>query len=218
VNEQRQVAVFNLTSYLDPDGKADDKTIQSKLASVTDIIFKTLKDMDPTFSDATQPHYQFHQGANLLVVTGDEQDITVAGQVINALNPPPPSWSGPTYGATPTPIAGFPPGYQTQVVPGVPQVIPNLPGTINVGPGGQHAVDLPMSAMNLQQLQAVMNAFRQSQAQSPLTPEQIKQFQQHLDELSQMMQNFDRQMQGPSNNNPVIIQDVPGTGGSSGSP
>ena len=84
----RQSQVFNLTDYLNPDGKADDKTIHEKLASLTDIIYKTLKDLDPAFSDAVQPHYQFHEGANLLVVIGTPEDLTVANQVVNALQPP----------------------------------------------------------------------------------------------------------------------------------
>ncbi len=89
--QSREVAVFNLTNYLNPDGKAEDKAIQEKLASVTDIIFKTLTDLDPAFSDATQPHYQFHRGANLLVVTGSHQAMQVAGQVVQALTMPTPS-------------------------------------------------------------------------------------------------------------------------------
>jgi len=84
----RELAVFNLTNYLNPDGKADDKAIQERIASISDIIFKTLSDLDPSFGDATQPHYQFHKGANLLVVTGTNEDIHVATQVINALIKP----------------------------------------------------------------------------------------------------------------------------------
>ncbi len=95
-SHDREVAVFNLTNYLNPDGKAEDKAIQDKLASVTDIIFKTLRDLDPTFSDSTQPHYQFHKGANLLVVTGSHQAMQVAGQVVSALTQPEagsPAWA-----------------------------------------------------------------------------------------------------------------------------
>jgi hypothetical protein len=84
----RQTQVFNLTDYLNPDGKADDKAVEEKLSSLTDIIFKTLKDLDPAFSDAIQPHYQFHKGANLLVVIGTPEALSVANQVVNALQPP----------------------------------------------------------------------------------------------------------------------------------
>ncbi len=87
---ERGIAVYNLNSYFNTaDGKADDKTIQDKLAAVSDIIFKTLKDLDPTFGDATQPHYQFHKGAYLLVVTGTPQELDVANKVIGALTQTP---------------------------------------------------------------------------------------------------------------------------------
>jgi len=83
----RQTQVFNLTDYLNPDGKADDKTIQDKISSLTDIIYKTLHDVHPMNTDAVQPHYQFHKGANLLVVIGTPEALTIANQVVNALQP-----------------------------------------------------------------------------------------------------------------------------------
>jgi len=87
-NTSRETQVFNLTDYLNPDGKADDKTIEEKLSSLTDIIYKTLHDVHPQSTDAIQPHFQFHKGSNLLVAIGTPEALTITNQVVNALQLP----------------------------------------------------------------------------------------------------------------------------------
>jgi len=84
----RQTQVFNLTNYLNPDGKADDKSVHEKLSSLIDVIQKTLSDLDHNTPPNLQPNFQFHEGANLLVVIGPTDAIDVANQVVNALQPP----------------------------------------------------------------------------------------------------------------------------------
>lgn len=79
------VAVFNLSGYLNPNGDTDDKTIKDKLDSVIDIIQKTLHDLEPNAPAGELPQFQFHQGASLLVVTGGNPALNVANRVVNAL-------------------------------------------------------------------------------------------------------------------------------------
>ncbi|HTB63094.1 MAG TPA: hypothetical protein VK737_05855 [Opitutales bacterium] len=82
--EERQVEIYNLSTYLNPNGNADKKTIDDKLATVTDTIRQTVYDLDKAaMGDMT---FQFHEGTNLLVVTGTNRAVNVADKVVNALN------------------------------------------------------------------------------------------------------------------------------------
>ncbi|HVY68618.1 MAG TPA: hypothetical protein VHH73_01745 [Verrucomicrobiae bacterium] len=86
--QQRQVAVFNLTPYLNPDGKAIEKVVEAKLEMLRGIISRTLEDLNPYGPTDQNVGFQFHSGANLLVVTGSDPTIAVVRQVVAALTQP----------------------------------------------------------------------------------------------------------------------------------
>jgi hypothetical protein len=81
----RDVEVFNLTVYVNPNGNLDSKTVHEKFESVVEIILETLHDLDPNASNNAAPRFQFHEGANLLVATGSREALQVTTKVVTAL-------------------------------------------------------------------------------------------------------------------------------------
>jgi len=162
--QQRQVAVFNLSAYLNPNGDADDKSIRTKLDSLTQIILHTLEDVNPIDPGGKRLSFQFHAGANLLVVTGTEQAIKVAGQVVNALNPQRPL---PMYANVANAWANGDPAATLQ-----------------------WAQSLPESSLNDAQMQAIMNALKRAGEQNSQTSEQAKQAQQRAAEIQKLVQEW----------------------------
>ena len=86
---ERSVQVYNLGNYLNPNGDATDKAISEKLGLLREIIEEALDNLAPSAPRSMRvqfhPQFQFHRGANLLVVTGTNQALEVASKVINAL-------------------------------------------------------------------------------------------------------------------------------------
>ena len=91
-----QVEVFNFTSYFDRfrrsesarltnSGPLDEGAVrqleQITIDKTKDIIRETVQ----SFGGNSKMNFQFHQGANLLVVTGPTDEIDVAKKVINAM-------------------------------------------------------------------------------------------------------------------------------------
>jgi hypothetical protein len=190
----RQSQVFNLTDYLNPDGKADDKTIHEKLASLTDIIYKTLKDLDPAFSDAVQPHYQFHEGANLLVVIGTPEDLTVANQVVNALTEQP--------SQEPQPVAASP------MAPDDKDDQYKLARAIAAGkaPAGFENVDKNTAKQFADTLVYYRAALSQLSAEKYITTSKIQGIQQHVDGLQKLLaensEKFGEELKKSQSKNP----------------
>jgi hypothetical protein len=86
---KREVEVFNLSGYLTSGithaGKQanDEAAIDQGLKTVQDIIKQTLAAV--YYQEGTRLDYQFHAGANLLIVIGPRDEIEVARKVIEAL-------------------------------------------------------------------------------------------------------------------------------------
>jgi len=79
----RMVEVFNLSPYLERLHK-NDSDVATHLNQIEGIIGETLKGLDQGDS-AHSPTYQFHSGANLLVVIGTKEEIDVTRKVVRAL-------------------------------------------------------------------------------------------------------------------------------------
>jgi hypothetical protein len=83
------VAVFNLSGYLslcvNLSGIADPKAVNEKMTQLIDIINTTLYSLVPNLPSNAKPQFEFHEGADLLVVTGTNQALDVATKVVNAL-------------------------------------------------------------------------------------------------------------------------------------
>lgn len=83
---QVQVEVFNFSSYFDyhRESGTDDAKLQAfkqqTIEKTKDIIRETLADFG-----AVTMKFQFHPGANLLVVTGSQDEINIARKIINAM-------------------------------------------------------------------------------------------------------------------------------------
>ncbi len=86
----RQLAVFNLSTYLNAPASPDEANksgpdrVNDRLKSLEAIIMSTIQDLG---SDKSAPKvgFQFHGGANLLVVTGNSLALDVSDKVIRAL-------------------------------------------------------------------------------------------------------------------------------------
>jgi hypothetical protein len=78
---RRTVEVFNLGPYLQRKGAARDNSIKE----IEQIILATLRQMKGDDSADDAPSYQFHSGANLLIVIGQPEALEVARKVLSAL-------------------------------------------------------------------------------------------------------------------------------------
>ena len=78
---RRTVEVFNLGPYLQRKGAARDSSINE----IEQIILATLRQIKGDDSADEAPSYQFHSGANLLIVIGQPEALEVARKVLNAL-------------------------------------------------------------------------------------------------------------------------------------
>jgi len=184
--------VFNLTSYLNPDGKADDKSIHEKLDHLTDIIFKTLTDLDPGFSDATQPHYQFHQGANLLVVISQERYLEVVSQIVDALTEPPnpyPFPSGDTVKSVAAQWSNTDPAAALAWVQSLP-----APAQAD---GSRRKADLA----TMENLFAKLRNLQDGTPGKPLSPQEIQDFEKQMEEMQKMVSEFQKLL--PKENPPA---------------
>jgi hypothetical protein len=165
----RQVAVFNLSSYLNPDGKADEKAVSAKLETLTQIILRTMRDATLT-GGKDDPTFQFHAGANLLVVTGNDVAIDIATKVVNALTRPTSSTAK---------QGGF-----------IPEGAPNPdPAQWMYTPGAtgpRKAQDLA----TLNQLEQALNTLqKQALQQNNLTSDNAKALEQRMDEVKKLLQD-----------------------------
>ncbi len=89
----RQVEVFNLTEYLERSGKQSEAEVGKSLHEIEGIILETIRGLEGD-RPSQQPRFAFHAGANLLVVIGSSQEISVAQKVVNAIQPSPASYLG----------------------------------------------------------------------------------------------------------------------------
>lgn len=84
--QTRKADVFNLSPYFQQLGEPDAKEIDENIQRIRDLILKTYAELRP---DTTElPSFQFHPGANLLVVIGQPDALDVAQKCINALQQP----------------------------------------------------------------------------------------------------------------------------------
>lgn len=95
VNSERTVEAFNLSGYLQwLASKQDQKeaeasrmnAIQTSLKVIQDIAAETIAVYQQGRSDSAElPHFQFHRGANLLIVIGTRETVDIVQRIINAL-------------------------------------------------------------------------------------------------------------------------------------
>lgn len=101
----RMVEAFNLDPYLewlrskqDPKGPAQsgrDDQIQKSLEDIQTIVIETIDKLrQDRASSGDMPNFQFHRGANLLIVIGTTEAVDVARRIVMAL-PRAPSPGGP---------------------------------------------------------------------------------------------------------------------------
>jgi hypothetical protein len=81
---QRKAEVFNLSPYLQQFGEQDKDEVAKGIAQIEKLIFETLNAVSPDQVD-NSPSFQFHPGANLLVVIGAPDALEVARKVVVAL-------------------------------------------------------------------------------------------------------------------------------------
>lgn len=85
----RRVEVFNLTGYFNSFGDADEessnKRVDESLEQIKKIVTTTLQTVDEDRNSVIG--FQFHAGANLLVVSGTPDALEVARKVVSALVP-----------------------------------------------------------------------------------------------------------------------------------
>jgi hypothetical protein len=78
---KRNVEVFNLGAYLQHQ-----KDPQASIREIEEIILATLRQLKPdNRMSGEDPSYQFHSGANLLIVIGRQDALDVARRVVMAL-------------------------------------------------------------------------------------------------------------------------------------
>jgi hypothetical protein len=80
-NNDRTVEAFNLTPYLGQH--KDPNEMLPRLQQVEEIVSQTLKAISPP--NTPPADFQFHGGANLLIVIGTREQLDTARKVINAL-------------------------------------------------------------------------------------------------------------------------------------
>ncbi len=93
----RNIEVFNLTPYFEQLGELDKNEVMQNVVQIEDIIVQTLKQLKPD-EPQEAPGFQFHAGANLLIVTAQPDALEVARKVVNALSAQP---GMPFYGGAP---------------------------------------------------------------------------------------------------------------------
>lgn len=180
IPQSRQVAVFNLSTYLNPDGKADEKTISAKLNTLTEIILRTKR--DATQSDKDDPTFQFHGGANLLVVTGNKTAIDIATKVVNALT------RSASHTAAP---GGFVPADATNPDPAQWLYTPSYSYSAVSNPDGS-----TLAALNRAQ-QALSALQRLAAQQNALGSDKAKTLQQQIDDTKKLLQELQQQIKNP---------------------
>jgi hypothetical protein len=84
--QTRKADVFNLSPYFQQLGEPDSKEIDENVQRISDLILKTYAELRPDTTE--RPSFQFHPGANLLVVIGQPDALEVAQKCINALQQP----------------------------------------------------------------------------------------------------------------------------------
>lgn len=85
---KRSVEVFNLAAYLqhEKDGGKWKSEAQASIKEIEEIILNTLVRLkQDNWSPDEEPSYQFHSGANLLIVIGRQDALEVARKVVSAL-------------------------------------------------------------------------------------------------------------------------------------
>jgi len=92
---ERTVEAFNLSGYIqwltskdkaatDPDNR--EKAAEQSLRDVERIVMETIETLKQgNLNGQDQPRFQFHRGANLLVVIGTRETVEVVRKVVNAL-------------------------------------------------------------------------------------------------------------------------------------
>lgn len=190
-NEVRQTQVFNLTRYLNPNGDADEKAIQEKLMSLREIIGSTLHDLNPNTPPSLQPNFQFHQGANLLVVVGTTDAITVANQVVNALQPEDGNPSAPSLKNVAQRWADVDPAAALAWVQSLPD------SNKTVADGSRRAPDLTA----LYNLFAQMRNLQDGTPGKPLSPQEIQDFEKQMVEMQKVLNGFQKLL--PKENPPA---------------
>jgi hypothetical protein len=114
----RQVEVFNLTDYFNSFGDTDEdsraKRVDESLQQIENIVTQTLRTVEEDLYPVIG--FQFHRGANLLVVSGSPDALEVARKVVSALGPQSRPVAGGGFPGTPTDPWGNP--YRMTPVPG----------------------------------------------------------------------------------------------------
>jgi hypothetical protein len=84
---RRMVEVFNLSGYLDHLPTQDrERHVDESLSEIMQTVSETLDSLgDGNVSENDRPHFRFHPGTRLLVVTGPPDAIEVARKVVTAL-------------------------------------------------------------------------------------------------------------------------------------
>ena len=83
----RKTEVFNLSTFLQGLEERDERSVGVAVEQVKELILQTYAELKP--KETTQPSFQFHSGANLLIMIGEPEALEVATKVVNALQPQP---------------------------------------------------------------------------------------------------------------------------------
>jgi hypothetical protein len=80
------VDVFNMSGYFEQLKKHDQDEVNRTLEEVEHTVFTTLASLkEGGVAENEMPHFQFHSGTGLLIVTGPPDAIEVARKVVSAL-------------------------------------------------------------------------------------------------------------------------------------
>jgi len=87
---ERNVEVFNLTGYFEQLGDKGKSEWKNGLTQIEEIIASTLTRLQEARAagpgaSLEKPSFEFHSGANLLIVIGSNEALNVARRVVNAL-------------------------------------------------------------------------------------------------------------------------------------
>ncbi|HVU38123.1 MAG TPA: hypothetical protein VHC95_07290 [Opitutales bacterium] len=212
ISPDLQVQVFNLANYLNPNGSTQpaDKdvqaSVQEKLAALREIILNTLSNLNPNAPSAPTVKFQFHEGANLLVVTGDEQAIDVTKKVVDALTRPTVNVARQGGFIPPDAVTAWASYVNDNTQTNADKMAAYLNALGKTDPAQAVAALTWSNAVPNRQsadaaIQAAIAALNRAQAQVAQNPEQLKQLQQRIAELDKLMAELNRQIPPASKNN-----------------
>jgi len=99
---RRMVEVFNISGYLDRLPTQDENELNRTLEEIMGTVFETLDSLKGgDVAENDRPHFRFHPGTRLLVVTGPPDAIEVVRKVVSALTGQPIAGDRVAFGAEP---------------------------------------------------------------------------------------------------------------------